>query len=58
MPVGMKYDGDKEFKTTVGGYISLVLRAFILTIFCVQSLTVYNYGDNQISSYEVRVDRR
>ena len=55
--MSLKYDGDGHYKTTVGGCISLCQRVFILAIFCVQSLTVFNYGDNQISSYDVRVNR-
>ena len=56
-PVSLKYRGKQSYQTVGGAVATLLLRMTIGLYFCKQLLQVMDYGDPEISSYEVMDDR-
>lgn len=53
VPISLKLRGESHFATTCGGSISIALKCFLLSFFCMQLVSLVTYNDPQISSFTI-----
>ena len=52
-PVTLNYKGESSFKTGVGAFFTIILRAFILSYGLIMLIGVLQYEDPQIAQYTI-----
>ena len=56
-PISLKRKGQSTYPSAGGGLVSVGMRVFILSFFCMKLIDVMSYTDPQISSFAVLDDR-
>ena len=52
-PVTLNFKGESSFKTSVGAFFTIILRAFILSYGLIMLIGVLQYEDPQIAQYTI-----
>lgn len=51
--IGLSLEGQGNFKTLAGGFVSILVKTLIFAFFVLQLTAVYSFSDTQISSFKI-----
>ena len=54
--MGLNYKGKPAFKTAAGGFVSMVLQAFLISLYVIKFLAMYQYKNWTIIQQEIVTD--